>query len=122
MAQAVIENCGFTDRADAAAVEGDDWVEDIDGMVAVALDAALAFRPSDVCPTCQGDPDFDPLTEAGNPSDLKCPQTGCSDGRVPREFPRLAILREQVVRSAQPPRWDEPEPAFTLLPEGEHQL
>ena len=60
----------------------------------VMLDAALAFRRSEVCGTCGG---LGHMYQCDDPADhsVPCP-ADCIDGRVALPTPRLAVVGEQV--------------------------
>lgn len=111
--------------------DGDTEAAEYASMAEDALDAALSFRSSDVCLTCDGTGVVITTTVSGRLPTV-CPIC-CSDGRVPRESPRLAVVGEQVgwqyahdrngplVNLHQAEACDDTVPVFTLLPEGEHQ-
>ena len=88
-------------EAGARAMQYDEWQEDVPWEYApsqrywieqatAALDAMLAHRTTDECPTCQGGGRI-PTGELGDTvTSAECPD--CTDGRVPRDTPRLAVV------------------------------
>jgi len=82
------------------------------GYMAVALDAMLAYRTTDECPTCGGTGN-DPVTDnADGTGTWRCKKC---DGlrRVPRDTPRLAIVEPAGFATASQPT----RPLFRLAPD-----